>query len=397
MRTRHSSGTWRPRARGVALTGCAAVLVALWSLLPSACGDIFSSLVRPPDTVLVGGGEQQNVAVLSVKGGVVFARLGPVPLEKDAYALSTVTHRLYLTARGNAAVATLLVIDTRSLAIVEREPLSTISARIAVGDIFLDGSYALAVSADGARLIMDAYHGGTGGLELIDASSLTPVDFLGPLYVTPGGLIRAPTSGGEDRYWAVGARTAYWSTPRADYLYLLGDRPFAVLDSFQLTPPGAGGSIGLYQVLPSSNGSTVYVLTADSILKFDLSTRRVQASAPCPSQGSLVLSPDESRLYLTDPGYFPDWPGSGLVFVYNSSLDALRPIDLRTSPNVVPVSNYAAFTEDSRYLLVSSGTASGGPLFGSQPGAVYVIDASTNAVVRVIRTGDWLARQLFVF
>lgn len=375
-----------------------AIFAALCALETSACGDIFSSLVPWPDTVLVGGGELQSLTVLSAGQGVVFARPGPVPTFKDAYALSASSHRLYLTARDNSTPASLLAIDTRSLAVVVREQLSVMSARTTtLGNLALSGDYGLAASGDGTRLLMDALNGVIQGIALINVTNLAPTDFLAPLYVSPGGIVRVPTSSGEDRYLVVGARTPYWSAPRADYLYVLGDQPLAVLDSFQLTPSRTDGGLGLFQAVPSADGSTVFVVTSDSILKFGMTSGRVQASAPRPSQGWLALSPDESRLYLTDPGYFPDSPGSGLVYVYSSSLNQLPPINLATSPNVVPVSNYAAFTRDWRYLLVSSGTASRGPLFGSQPGRVYVIDPSTNAVVSVIDTGDWLARQVFVF
>jgi DNA-binding beta-propeller fold protein YncE len=346
----------------------------------------------------VGGGESTSVAVLSIQTGARFARLGPVPAWKDAYALSASTHRLYLTARDNSSPASLLAIDTRSLGVVVREQLSTMSARTTtLGNLALDGAYAMETSLDGTRLLMDALNGVIQGIALINVANLTPTEFLAPLYVSPGGIVRLPTQSGEDRYLVVGARTPYWSAPRADYMYVIGDRPLAVLDSFQLTPPTADGSLGLLQAVPSVDDSTVFVLTSDSVLRFEVTSNRVQASAPRPSLGGVFLSPDESRLYVTDPGVWPDSPGSGFVYVYSSSLNALTPIDLRSASNVLPVSNSAAFTRDTRYLLVSSGTASRGPLYGPQPGRVFVIDLSTNAVVRVIATGDWLAKEVFVF
>lgn len=373
-------------------------LASVGLVLLAACSDPAHPQAGPLDTILVGGGESTSVAVLSVESGAVFARPGPVPTFKDAYALSSSNNRLYLTARDNSSPAALLAIDTHSLTIALHELLSAMSARNTTGAaLTLSGSYALAVSPDGTQLVMDALSGGSQGLAFIDVATLTPTAFLGPLYVSPGCIVPWSSQGGAARYLVVGARTPYFQAPRADYLYVIGGQPLAVLDSFQLTPPRTDGSLGLLQAIPSIDDSTVFVVTSDSLVRFETTSRRAQASAPRPSSGWLVLSPDESQLYLTDPGSAFDSPGSGLVYVFGSSLNKLTSIDLKSPSNGVPVSNYAAFTKDSRFLLVSSGTSSRGPLFGSQPGRLFVIDRATNQVANVVSTGDWLARQVFVF
>ena len=343
----------------------------------------------PGDLIVVGGGELTSVAAVSVSQGRVIKRIGPIPAFKDRFALSPDSGRLYVSSFDNVSPVTLTVIDTRSLSVTVQEPMSEIAARSRIGSVLPLGGYALAVSPDGRKLVMNGLCGGDRCVVVVDLATRTPVASIARFEVAVGGLV--PLLEGRDsasqRVLMLGSRVGAPYSP-IHPLLVLGGPNLEVVDSIQL-PRSVG------QLIPIGNTRQVIDLAADSIFKIDLGTLQVMASAPRRSSGQACAAGDGQRLYLTDPGSL-DFPGTGQVQAYGASLGSIAPIDLR-SGGTIPTLNDCAVSRDGRLLLVSSGTSATGPLFTPQPGRIFVIDRELGTVVRMIDTGDWLSREIYAF
>ena len=138
------------------------------------------------------------------------------------------------------------------------------------------------------------------------------------------------------------------------------------------------------------------------IYKCDLVTHTVLAAQSHPFVGThtlLALAPDGQRLYLPDAGDEFNSPGSGIIYVYGSNLEALEPIDLHASASVdgkPPTMHGAAVSADGKLLYVAAGSAATGPTFEAQPGRLLVVDALRGNLLGTTALGVWLPRLLFV-
>lgn len=129
--------------------------------------------------------------------------------------------------------------------------------------------------------------------------------------------------------------------------------------------------------------------------------KEILARTPLPGLGGgIAFSLDGRTIYVTDGGDLFDTPGSGQIAVFDADLNPQPPIDLRTSAAVnghPPSMHGAAGSSDGRMLYVAAGTPSRGPLYGSQPARLLVIDCSTRRLLRAIPLNDWAPAGIYVY
>jgi len=377
------------------LRGCCAV-ASLGSLVGN-CGSV-QGPDGEGDLVLVGGGEQKGVMLVDVGRGRVVHSAGPVPRWKENFALSPDSTTLYLIAWDSSG-EWLLQVDTRTLAIRRRDALQDVAARSALVGVTVSGSYGLAVTPDGQRLLVaDGSYGGVAGIAVVELASLAVSDFI-RLQVAPSGIAILPASSVlPSRVLVIGARQRL-TVPSLDLLFVLDPTTLEVTDSVAVTAPARDKYGTLEQVLPSPQGRTVYLLGRDSLYRYDLVERRLMASVPRPrGSGRLSVAPDGQRVFAESAGDAFDFPGPGLLYVFGADLQASEPISLLAASmdGVPPTVGPSAVARDNHSVYVLSGTASRGPLFGPQPSRLLVVDADRKQLVKVVSLDDWGAHALFV-
>jgi len=367
--------------------------VSLLLLAAVACSDALVPLPRG-DLAIVGGGD---LVAVSVSRGKVVGRIGPIPEYKDKYAVGPDSSRLYVSSFDQNWPYSLSGVDTRSLRVVVQQTASAIGARSKVGAVLPMGSVGLAVSPDGTKLVMTGLRGDSSTwfddsaqvVVFVDVASLTPVGVFGPF---KGAIVALPGSrdSASQRVMLVGVRPGV-TTPTYSPILILGGPRLTLVDSLQ---PG----VPVGQVVATQDGRALFLTSNAMIYRFDLATRQLVDSVPLPSPdlGNLCVAPDGQRLYLTDFGDYWDFPGSGKVQVYDGTLHQLAPIDLGSGELLPPGLNDCAVSRDGRFLLVSSGTPSRGPLYGPQPGRLFVVDRATGNLVRTVEIGSY-AEEIFAF
>jgi DNA-binding beta-propeller fold protein YncE len=374
---------------------CVAMLLAITAGV--SCHDPMSSDAE--ELVIVTSGEKDPLVILSGPGGNVIARPAPVPNFQDAHVMAPNGETLYFTALDSIPDPTLLTLSTQSLSITSRVRLRDLESRSQVDGLSLLGNYALAFSPDGTRLLLaDAVSGQETGIAVIDAATLTPVSFIGPLSVSPGGLAStlATTANPEGRVFAIGTRTP-GVFPRADSLFILDAATFGILRVAAIAAPAADGSTNLFAMQPSPSGERVYLLGAGRLYAYDVAAQRVIADAPAPQYGSIAVAPDGRAVYVTDPGDRRDVPGAGLALSFGPSLEPRAPVDLRSQAvdGVPPATEGIAVSPNGENLYILSGTASRGPLFGPQPRRVFMVELASGQLARTIALSDYGAGPLF--
>lgn len=364
------------------------VLLALLCLLAiSACQDA-NAPGRRGRRVLIGGVEGPALPVVSPDEGSVITRLGPLPRVKNPWGVSSDTAELFFVASDS--VLELVGIDLRRLKVSTREPVTAIERRSSIGLVRVGGN-AVAITPDGHILL----GGGMGvdasleGIVVLDRETHSPIAFLGPLRVIPWGLVPLPPGSAAPAGAILAVGTRDRSQP--NYVFMIDPETLALRDSFTLSK-GA-----LRQALPAPDAQHVFVMTSDSIFKYDLVGHEVAARTARLGSGHLAISPDGSRLYLPDRGDGRDFLGSGLLYVYDANLQELSPVDTRAASGGRPEMQAAAVSADGHYVYISAGTGSRGPLFGPQSGQLLVVDAFAGQVLKVIPLDDWRPWEVLVF
>jgi DNA-binding beta-propeller fold protein YncE len=352
------------------------------------------------DVVIVSSGETDRLVVLSGPDGSVLAKPTPIPQYQDAHALTPDSQTLYFTAFDSIPNRALLTMSTRSFTITSRLSLTELESRSQVAGLSLLGNYGLALSPDGARLLLaDAVREPETGIAVIDVASQTPVSFLGPLSVSPDGLASTqPTAAAsQGRIFVIGTRTP-GVFPRADSLYILDAETLGITHVASIAVPAADGSANLFAMQPAPSGERVYLLGTGRLYAYDVTAHQVVADAPVPHYGSIAVAPDEQTVYLTDPGDGREFPGGGLVLAFSPALEPRQPVDLRSQAvdGIPPITQGIAVSPSGRHLYVASGTASRGPLFGPQPRRLFVVELPSGALVRTVTLGDYGAGPVFV-
>jgi hypothetical protein len=368
-------------------------LAALLSL-----GGCASDPARPVigEAAFVVNWQGSQVVVVDVANAAVVARAGPVPAFKGVSAFDARNGAIYVTGYDNTLPPNLVRVETATLRVTATR-YDSINARSTVGPLELYGTYGMAALADSTgALVVDGRVGSVPGVVKLEGSTYRPVAFGGPFVVAADGLATlSPAQYPGGAVLVAAARDSMGSQVQ-DYLFVLDPVTLSPRDSFRFTAPRGGSFSAIGRFLVSTSGSDLYVVADNSILRFDLLSRQVTASAPRPTSGALCLSHDGSRLFVTDPGDMWDYPGAGIVRSFSAALGPLPSIDLNgPSPGISPELNRCALSADDSVLLVSSGTGSRGPLFGPQRARLYVVSLSSGAF-SIVELGGWAARDVFV-
>ena len=122
------------------------------------------------------------------------------------------------------------------------------------------------------------------------------------------------------------------------------------------------------------------------------------ATVELPSRGLISLSPDGTTLYVPDSGYGFDWPGSGLLFVYDADLNPEEPIDLSEAAfdGIAPTTGGVGVSLGSDLVYVAAGTVSRGPLYGPQPAKLLIVDAVARRLIETVDLNGWGFWAVFV-
>lgn len=373
-----------PDRPGTVLTRC------LFAAMILACKNP-SEAVQRDEVVVVGGGEAGQLLVVDPIARSV-DRIGSWGRYPGPYARSPDGALLYFGVFSEAQGLQLVAFDLRSLRVSWVESLSQSGrARVIDGVEFPGGVGALAVSPDGSRLfVWPGVRDGVRGIAVLDARTRSVLGFVGPVEVTAG-LTTLPSSGSMPlgAVLAIGARTTDLR-PSADSLLIVDPATLGVR-SVDPVPSSTGLRLHLWQVVPAPGSENVYIVASSGLYKYDLARASVIAQVARPTLGRLAVAPNGAALYLTDPGSFFDSPGSGRLFVFGPDLVPRDPIDLRSamSGDTIPVTRAATVSRDGKTVYVTSGTSSRGPLYGTQPGRLFVVDAPANRVRSAILLGDW--------
>jgi hypothetical protein len=174
---------------------------------------------------------------------------------------------------------------------------------------------------------------------------------------------------------------------------ILDPMTLEVVDSISLPPPFARAGV----VGEAPDGDRLYLAGDTHLFLYSLAQRRVLASTPRPSDGRFALSPNGQLAVMSDIGRWPDYPGSGKLFVFDQNLQPLGAIDLPwDTPTGMPaIAGDAAFSRNGRWLFVGAGTPPYGPTYGFQRSRVLVLDGRTLAFVKEIPLNDWRWPLLF--
>jgi hypothetical protein len=377
----------------------AVIAVFMTSLASGSCVEPTGPVARG-DLVIVGGGELNSIAAVSVSRGRVVTRIGPIPRYKDSFALSPDSSRLYISSSDPSSGITLSVVDTRSLRVVHQERMAVIGARSAAGLVRPLGTWAMAASRDGKWLVVNGVRGDSStwmsdsapAAVVVDVATLTPVGVIAPFKILGGGIVSLPGTGasGSQRVLMLGTRPGGSIWP-SRLILVLGGPELGVVDSLL---PG----VDMWGIARDVSPGSLLLLSTQSIYRFDLATRQLVDSAPRPTiYGRLCLSPDGQRIYHTDSGDGFDFSGAGRIAIYGRKLEPIGLIDLNSRGSLSPTLNRCAVSADGRFLFVSSGTGPVGPTFGPQPGRLFVVDRATGALARTVDIGDWLSREVFAF
>lgn len=396
-------------------------MAAAFSVICVGCAsDGLGGIPSAHETLLVTGGESNQLTIVDPSAGKVVGHIGPVPTYQDASTLSEDRTTLYLLGHDNRGGHVLAIDMVRgvvqsNLALPGDGPIPAAAG----SGMVVYGDHAISISPDSKRLfIASAIRGATPsdtipGIAVVDVATLAPTGFVGPLWVQPGGLVRvqqsATTPGGA--ILAVGRRHRA-TRPGLDWLFTIDPVTLAIKDSAALAPPSADGTPTLLGVVVAPDGHHAYVAGIDpamatvtaqqsvpagmALFEYNMLTRQVVSRVALPANGNLAISPDGGSLYLTDSGDFFTTPGSGAVYVFSGSLVPQDTIALDPLAASHPSTRGVSWSADGTRVYIATGTASIGPMYGPQPSRVIVIDAGSRRAVETIALGDWNPGLIYV-
>jgi hypothetical protein len=311
---------------------------------------------------------------------------------------------LIFAHRPASGESDLLRLEVPTAAVAWRVAVSSTRRRIEIDGVEVWASGAMAVSADEKYLVVaPAFRSALSeeGLSVIDVSTGQLRGFVGGLRVPPSAQSIVPVSGLPGVAAAsFGVLTARHDRNRgADALVILDAATLSVTDSIPLDDPMLFQGDRLQAVTAVQGGRRLYLRGLSGLYAFDLASRTITDRTTVPSRGALWASPDGGTLVVTDPGVWPDFPGSGALFLYDERLRESGRIDLGPDPETGAnvVSQVVAWSADGRLMYVTTGTASVGPLYHPQRSRLLTIDVARRTVVSSIPLGDYNARLIFPF
>lgn len=303
---------------------------------------------------------------------------------------------VYLSVLFPDAHRELIALRTRDASVVWREIVSGSTVQRTIGGVQVWGPDVMAATPNGSDLILGfAKKDSVQGLAALDVAARSSVRFAGPLVVRAG----LGTVGASSRYphGAVVAGGGRSSTDRRNWIYFLDSESLALVDS--LAPDAISPSDTMTQVLPAPSGDALLIATRRSLIRFDLTAGRRTASTQNPTAGAMAVTADGSRLLVTDPGSFPEQPGSGRVSVFDvATLTPLGSIQLPPADDGQPrVSLNASAATGGPLIYLTTGTPSRGPLFGTQRPAILALDVQQMRVIHMFPLSDWSTNFAFAF
>ncbi|MGQ0765935.1 MAG: hypothetical protein ACT4OZ_09740 [Gemmatimonadota bacterium] len=181
--------------------------------------------------------------------------------------------------------------------------------------------------------------------------------------------------------------------PKSDALFLIGS-DLSVIDSVPLPPSG----FEPYDVAVTPDERFAFVKSVPQLFKVDLAARQVVAQGTNATFGSLSLSPAGDLLVVTDPGFQLDFPGSGKLFLYSSSLEPRGTIDLTPlAPERLPPTTWdVAFTPDGALGVVHAGTPRGTRGQGPRLVSLFIVDFERRQAVSNIPLGEYGVGRVFM-
>lgn len=310
---------------------------------------------------------------------------------------------LYAGVVGAGFRRTLVALDGTTGRTLWTLPLSDNGQPTVVDGIGLLTAEILAASPDNRRLyVARALQDTIGGIVVLDLTSRRPVAFTGPWSVAAGGAVALGADPAipllQDGVIAMVAsrqNSAAGGPRTSERVYFLAPTTLAVLDS--ITPDALGGSPtqDIWQIAPAPDGRTLYVGGSERVARYDLATRRVTASVARPSLGTVNITGDGSAVVITDPGRWPDSPGSGLLFVYGPDLVALGTIDVSTPLGNTPRTSSATVTgggvawPPGHVLYIRAGTPAIGPTFPPQKARLLAVDVLERRLLHSVELGGY--------
>jgi DNA-binding beta-propeller fold protein YncE len=366
----------RPRGRRGRIVPLALSASAISLLLLAGCLDVLS-----PDAgnVAYVGGTDGRIAAVALSSGQVGSWLTRLPPYQEGWTLSSDSSTIYWSTFVLLRNHILLSMDRRSLRILSEDSTSAIILRSQQA-ISIYANYAIAVTPDNARLLVaDAQEDTTIGIAVLDAKTYDLIAFLGPLAVGPHGIgmVRPNSVYPYGAILVAGSRSH--GHPSSGVVFIVDPVTLNVADSVILQDSVDAYRGGLGQVSVSGDGVHAFILSSNSVLECDVAARRLIHTATRQGTGQISVAPDGQRVYLPDMGTL-DFPGTGHVFVYDSTLTPLPSIDLSGAarpPEGPPALRTVVVSPDQTLLYVVAGTGRGGFGAPDQLGRLFVVDART--------------------
>lgn len=240
------------------------------------------------------------------------------------------------------------------------------------------------VSPDGERLyVSGAFRNDTAGVVVLDRQTQQPIGFIGPFEHRVARELPAVPGYNDGVVLVNGMRTD--SSPSV--LYFFDRATFELMDSI----PSARVELAhWYMVEPSVDGNGLYGSSINTLFRYDFGRAAVVAEyAP---DGWLVgwvtEAPDGKIVAFDWPSYGPDYPGSGLVYVFGPDLELIGEVDVSTPVGGEPYSATAVRTEwavisrDGKTAYVAARER----YYGKRPW-IFAIDLETLSVSNVVEIG----------
>ncbi len=360
---------------------------------PSATGDQLILLKGTSTNIyFVSAGESPRVDRLSLAGGALeFHERGFVNRQQNALFVSLIDF-------GPTGHRRLVRLDLTSRTLDWEVPTTSELRRIDIDGVEFSGSLALSGSRDGNHLFVRAYlrdDFAVTGAAVLDAATGAFIRFIrGPQIVSVGGFRPIPLGSS----FSPGGVAALMGDSKvgAHAIGNLDPSESRIVDSIALPLSETFPGDRIQGFVFAPGGGAVYLLGLAGIYRMDLSARTITNRISPPSRGSVSVSPDGTRVLITDGGVWPDFPGSGQVFVFDASLQPLPPIDLGVDPVTGGKTRSAgvAWSDDSRLAYITTGSAEIGPLFAPQRSRLLVVDVASRTIVREIPLNDFNVSQV---
>lgn len=348
-----------------------------------------------PWLILVAG---STIRAIDLDSGVVFWVM-PLDGAVEGVATGSEPHRVFVSVKRSGGERELLSIDLCGRVIDWRLAMFGAGGPNQINEIGLSTGEVVAVPPRADRIYLwRSWKGDTLGIASLDLDQLTPTAFSGPWNVAAGGIVPLWPGRSNEALAVVASRDQNGSR-RGSKIYLLDPASLTVSDSIDVSDLGAQGEV--WSVTALTETGTILVGGATWLATYDTGLGELVRSVARPASGSVNVSPDGATVVLTDVGTWPDFPGSGLLHLFDSELSPVGTIDVSTplggSPGgpTATVTMTVAFADDGRTAYILAGTASRGPLYPTQTTRIIAVDLETRTVVRVYDLGGhelgWLS------